>query len=406
MTGWAVDTAIAVSVLIGIVLLIRRPFAAAFGARAAFALWLAPAIRAITPPLTLPAMPVAPSSLTGAADYVLIMESAPNAGGPPLATLLMILWLGGALLFLAVHWWRHHAFLREALAEARSLDIPGVAYDVVASHRIDGPMATGLIHPLILVPADFQKHLSLDQQRFALWHEQLHHRRGDIWASAAALLVVSLLWFNPLAHLALGAFRRDMEAACDASLIAEAGSDAAPAYAQTILRCASRPVPRSLCALTAIDELKGRLMMLKLNHGRTRKLAGIALASAIAFGGMATATAAQEQSTGTETKKFEKKIVIRHAGDKDVLKHGGPGELRDMAAKCPGEVFQVDSAGGTEARKENVKFIICTRPGEKMLSALEKVEADIQKEDEMPAERKAEILAKVRAKIAELRARG
>ena len=37
MTGWAVDTAIAVSVLIAAVLLIRRPFAAAFGARAAFA---------------------------------------------------------------------------------------------------------------------------------------------------------------------------------------------------------------------------------------------------------------------------------------------------------------------------------------------------------------------------------
>ena len=37
-----------------------------------------------------------------------------------------------------------------------------------------------------------------------------------------------------------------------------------------------------------------------------------------------------------------------------------------------------------------------------MLSALEKAEADIQTEDEMPAERKAEILAKVRAKIAEL----
>ena len=58
MIGWAVDTAIAVSLLIGAVLLIRRPFAAAFGARAAYALWLAPAVRAITPQLNFPAMPV------------------------------------------------------------------------------------------------------------------------------------------------------------------------------------------------------------------------------------------------------------------------------------------------------------------------------------------------------------
>lgn len=405
MTGWAVDTAMAVSVLIAVVLLIRRPFAASFGARAAYALWLAPAVRAVTPPLTLPAMPVATPSVSGAADYILMTGSAAETGGPSLPTLLTILWLGGAASFLAAHWWRHHAFLREALADGRPLDIPGVPYDVVASDRIDGPMATGLVHPLILVPTDFQEHLDPDQQRFALWHEQLHHRRGDIWASAAALLLVSLLWFNPLAHLALGAFRRDMEAACDASLIAQAGEAATPAYAQTILRCASRPIPRSLCALTAIDELKGRLMMLKLNHGRARKLAGIALASAIAFGAMATATAAQETAT-TETKKFEKKVVIRHVGDKDVIKRGEPGEFRDMAAKCPGEKFEVDSAGGTEAKKENVKFVLCTTNGEEMLAALEKAVADLEKQDDMPADRKADILAKLRAKIAELRARG
>ena len=406
MIGWAVDSAIAVSVLIVAVLLIRKPFAAAFGARAAYALWLAPAVRAVTPSLTLPSAAIDPSSLAGAANYVLVSSPAATvSSASSVGALLLTIWLGGAAAFLAAHFWRHHQFIRAALQTARPLDIPGIAYDVVASDRIDGPMATGLVHPLILVPADFQEQLNPDQQHFALWHEQLHHRRGDIWASAGALILVSLLWFNPFAHLALGAFRRDMEAACDARLIAEAGSSAAPAYAATILRCASRPVPRSLCALTAIDELKGRLMMLKLNHGPTRRLAGLALASLIAVGGMATAGVAQEKAT-TETKKFEKKIVIRHAGDKDVLKHGEPGELRDMASKCPGEVFTVDSAGGTEARKENVKFVICTEPGEKMLSALEKAEGDIQKQDEMSAERKADILAKVRAKIAELRARG
>lgn len=406
MIGWAVNTALAVSLLIGAVLLIRRPFAAAFGARAAYALWLAPAIRAVTPPLSLPSLPVPTPSLTGPVDYVIVNSAASAGSGPSLTFLLGAVWLGGAALFLALHWWRHQRFLHHALETGRMLDVPGVPYDVVASDRIDGPMATGLVHPLILVPSDFQDHLNPEQQRFALWHEQLHHRRGDIWASAGALLLVSLLWFNPLAHLALGAFRRDMEAACDARLLAEAGASAAPAYAATILRCASRPVPRSLCALTAIDELKGRLMMLKLNHGRTRRLAGLTLAAVIAAGGIATATAAQEKA-GTETKKFEKKIVVRHVGDdKDVLKRGEPNELLARAKECPGEKFEVDSVGGTEARKENVKFVLCTANGEPMLAALEKAVANIEKEDDMPAERKEEILSKLRAKIAELRARG
>jgi hypothetical protein len=41
-----------------------------------------------------------------------------------------------------------------------------------------------------------------------------------------------------------------------------------------------------------------------------------------------------------------------------------------------------------------------------MISALEKAEADIRKNDDMSADRKAEILSKIQAKIAELRARG
>ena len=226
MIAWVVDTAIAVSLLIAAVLLIRRPFAVMFGARAAYALWLAPALRAVTPPLTFPSVPVPAPALSGAADYVLVTSAAAPTSAMSLASVITAFWLSGAAIFLTAHIWRHHQFLREALATARWLDIPGVPYDVIASGRIDGPMATGLTHPLILVPGDFQQQLSLDEQSFALWHEQLHHRRGDIWASAGALVLVSLLWFNPLAHLALGAFRRDMEAACDASVIAEAGSDA------------------------------------------------------------------------------------------------------------------------------------------------------------------------------------
>jgi len=50
--------------------------------------------------------------------------------------------------------------------------------------------------------------------------------------------------------------------------------------------------------------------------------------------------------------------------------------------------------------------MICARPGENLLPALEKAEAELQKSDEMPAARKAEILTQMRSKIAKLRARG
>ena len=412
MIGWALDTAIAVSLLIALVLLVRRPVAALFGARAAYALWLAPALRAVMPPLPDGLVRNPLPSVDGAADFILLSTPASTAPEVSIVPILVAVWLGGSAVFLALHLWRHHRFVRDALASGRPLVIPGIDYDVIASDCVDGPVATGLTHPLILVPADFEQRFDADQQRFALWHEQLHHRRGDIWASAGALIVTAALWFNPLAHLALGAFRRDMEAACDARLLDEAGRSAAPAYAETILRCAARPVPRSLCALTSIDELKGRLTMLNLDHGAGRRIAGMLLAGTIAFAGIVmspTAAAVQaKEEVKEETKEVVKILEIREShGDKDVVHRD-----RDHARKirvttaCDGEKFEANSQSGADAKKEHVKFFVCGKKGESLLPALEKAASRIEQQDDIPAERKAQILNQLRAKIAELRARG
>ena len=144
--------------------------------------------------------------------------------------------------------------------------------------------------------------------------------------------------------------------------------------------------------------------MLKLNHGRARRLAGTILASVIAAGGIATAGAAQDKAR-EETRAFERRIVIHKTGERDLIKHSEPGELREISTDCPGEKFEADSASGSTDKK-NVKFILCTANGEKLLTALERAEAQIDKSDDMPADRKIEILTKIRSKIDELRSKG
>lgn len=408
MIAWATYGALGTSILILAVLLVRRPVARTFGPNAAYALWLAPAARAVLPPISLPAMPLPASPMiAGPVDYVLIAGQ-PD-GGLPWLQVLMGVWLGGAALYLGLHWVRHQRFLADALANGRPLDVPGVPYDVVASASVDGPLATGLIHPLILVPADFQDGFTSEQQRLALLHEQSHHRRGDIWASLAAMLVTAFLWFNPFAHMALRAFRRDMEAACDARVVALSGEGAASPYAETILRSVSRPVPRSLCALTAVDELKGRLMMLNRNYGTARKLSGLVVAAGLTIGGLALAApASADEPKSGQSEEVVKRIEIREStGGKDVVVHNGDHDrMVRVIAACDGEKFEAGVQGGTEAKKENIKFMICAKKGENLLPALEKAAARIEREDDIPAERKAEILSQLRAKIAELRARG
>lgn len=402
MIDWAIDTALAVSLLIAAVLLVRRPIAAQFGAHAAYALWLAPLLRAVTPPLPQLSLPVSAPSLSDAASYVALSTAPAAPADTSWMPLLIAIWLGGALAFLVWHLGRHYRFISAALQDGRPLQVAGVPYDVVASAHVDGPLATGLTHPLILVPADFTSRFDSEQQRIALCHEAMHHRRADIWASAAALLIAAALWFNPLTYLALGAFRRDMEASCDASVLARLGRTVAPTYAETILRCAITPVPRSLCALTSIDELKGRLTMLGSNVGSIRRYAGFAIAGVLAGTGVALAAGPDDQVTEV----IEKKIV-RHGGG-DVKKVREFRVSEDLAKNCPGQRVEIDSKSTGDNPKKASKLIICTDEGEgnaEMIKALEKALADADKRDDPAVELSDDMKAKIRAKISELRAK-
>ena len=207
--------------------------------------------------------------------------------------------------------------------------------------RHDGPAATGLIHRLVLLPADFETRFTPEQQRVALLHECLHHRRGDLWASGAALLGAAALWFNPLSYIALGAFRRDMESACDSTVLATPGACDPRSYGETILRSAARPIPRSLCALTSIDELKGRLIMLNATHGSFRRLAGLGIAACVVAGGLALPNPAIAQDKKEET-VIEKKIIMHGDGKGEHAKHEGMHEM-----KCPGTMTTIESDVGS-----------------------------------------------------------
>lgn len=391
---------LAASLLVVLVLLVRRPVAAAFGARAAYALWLAPLLRLLMPPLPAAAAPLAPGE-SGTVYWAQVIAPAAEAARP-MVDILLLVWIAGALAMLAWHLAIHASFVRRALADGAPLMVDGVTVDVVATPAVEGPMATGLVHQLILVPADFEARFTPAQRRFALLHEQLHHRRGDIWASAAALAAASALWFNPFAHIALGAFRRDMEAACDASLLARTGRDQVPAYAETILASAARPVPRSLCALTSIDELKGRLQMLNANHGAARKLAGLLLAGGLAAASLAIAAPASADEPKKETRTEVRKVIV-HSDGKGEVSATLDGEK--MATTCPGIVTSIEASAEPSAdKKEQARIVLCTKGGTKaeQVEGLKNALARVQSDGEMDSGLKAQVVAKLQAKIAEL----
>lgn len=396
MTRWAAEMLCATTFLIVLVLVLRGAVARQFGARAAYALWLAPLLRFVVPPMS---PPIAAPQMWIETSSAAAATLAPVSDSVPLGTILLTAWLGGAALFLVGHLIVYRRFVAAARDGATAVTEPGIDdAAILASDAVTGPAATGLLVRRIFVPHDFTTIFSPEERRLALRHEVMHHRRGDLWASAAGLMCLALHWFNPLAHFAHRALRRDLEAACDADLLSRAGAPTRQAYARTILRCVARPVPHPICALTSRDELKGRIAMMKHDHGRTRRLAGTSLAAFVAAGGLMFALPAPAAQEAAPERVEIRKVV--HIG-------GAPADGKRIEARdCRGELFEASSPDAANEQKKT-RILLCGRAGASAAQnadMLEKVLARIEVESELPAANKAQIVAALKARIAALRA--
>ena len=426
MIAWLAGNLLWASAAMLVVLAIRRPVAAALGAGAAYALWLVPALRLVAPPAdwlagSLPTLPPIILSI----DLVEAGTAVPAAGAAWL-DLLVGLWLAGALLFLAYQALCYRLFLRRL---SLSLESAGSHEGVplLTSAAVEGPLALGLLDRRIVVPADFEQRYTPAERRLALDHERRHHRRGDILANHAALLVLALNWFNPVAWLAFRAFRADQELSCDAAVAAAAPAGARADYARALVKSASRPGLIAACPLNHADQLKRRLKMLKHHRkDRRRAWAGAAVTAGLVAASMAFGAPGLAQDKGEQ--KQERRIIImehrdgapkaegaerrerreftlRRDGEGNVTRHVLDPEVEARIERCRqgGDSFNVDEGEGDQ----RTRILLCTQ-GEgsaaNRVEALERARERIAANDDLAAETKQRILAQVDQAIARARA--
>ncbi len=316
MMGWAVEALVGATLLMLLVLALRRPVARWFGAHAAYALWLLPALRMVMPglpgwqplyvpvahaeaPLTFAIVDPATAAALASPPPLPVTSFAPGLAAAPgvldsLPALLVGLWLAGALAFVVLQAWRYRRFLGRALSDG-ALISRSAGIDVILSDHVDGPMAAGIVRRRIFLPADFLTRYSPAERRLALLHEGAHHDRRDMVANLAGLAMLALHWWNPVAHVAWRAFRADQELACDATVLAGADGGERADYGRTVLKSACDRTPAAACAMNHKSQLKDRIAMMKdRNLGRGRRLIGAGVvAAAIGLGLIATASGAQ-----------------------------------------------------------------------------------------------------------------
>lgn len=285
-----IETTLAGSVAALLVLVLRRPMRAAFGAQVAYALWLLLPLALLA--TLLPAATVAVERLPAARVPALPTDFAVPAAAVPQAidgaTLLLALWLLGALAGAGWLWHAQAAFRRglgPLLAHGDALRAQ------VASAGL--PATLGLWRPQVVLPADFETRFDASQQALVLAHERRHVARFDPWANAAAALLRCLFWFNPLFHLAAARMRHDQELACDADVLA-AHPQQRRRYGDALLNAqlALQTAPLG-CHFGFGHPLKERIAMLAHSVSTTRRWLGRAALACLLLGGGYAVWAAQ-----------------------------------------------------------------------------------------------------------------
>jgi beta-lactamase regulating signal transducer with metallopeptidase domain len=295
MIAWLIETFVAVTLLMAMVLLLRGPVARSFGAGWAYALWAVPALRLVLPPLPQLApdlhLPSAVLFIPTAAEMAapLPVQAGPGQWVP----FMLAMWAGGAVIFLTLQWLAYRTFLgriRDSSRPARPPLFGGIRTWI--SEAVDGPLALGVIERRIVLPGDFSRRYNPVERRLALEHELVHHKRGDIWWNLVATLVLALFWFNPVAWLSFRAFRSDQELACDAVVARTASLDERCDYARALVKSASRPGLIAACALNPAGELKRRLRMMRVHRATPlRSAGGLVALAAFAMAGFALGSA-------------------------------------------------------------------------------------------------------------------
>lgn len=337
MGAWLFDTFVVTSMLMLLVLLLRRPVARHFGPSVAYALWLIPAARVLMPSLegapapTLESGTALPDTVRDAIlAGIVTPENTASATSQMASTpsvdyivLGLTLWLGGATLFFIIQMIRYASMRDELLSEATEIaNINGVS--VVASDQVAGPLAFGLFKRYIAVPQDFTKSYSAEERELAIAHEMAHHRSGDLFANLAAFILLCLSWFNPVAWLSWSAFRIDQEAACDARVLAGKDTQDRVIYGRVLARTAFDGVPAFATALNSPKTIIERLRRLNMKNASTkRRLFGkIGIIAAAALVLPLTATVVPAVVAQDETVADGKAETVKRDGKTiDIFRH-------------------------------------------------------------------------------------
>jgi len=275
---WLLESTCASSAAIVLVLLLRRPLRAAFGANAAYTLWALLPLAVMAASLPARVVPVAAAEADVRVGIGAVAGNV-QAAGIAWSAWLLSAWLAGAI---ALATWQ--AMAQRRFRHSMGTVRPGVDGHFRAERSAGLPAVVGL-RARIVLPADFEARYSAGERDLILAHERIHLARRDVLGNALLAALRCVYWFNPLAWIAADRFRRDQELACDESVVAR-HPHARRLYGEAMVKTQLSAMPAPLaCHWFGGHPIKERIVMLKRPiPGPRRVAAGLALVTVVVAG--------------------------------------------------------------------------------------------------------------------------
>jgi beta-lactamase regulating signal transducer with metallopeptidase domain len=337
---WLLRTTVEGSVLILTVLGLIWTFGRHLGPRWRVALWmlvglklLVPAFLALSPGIgnwfraaeaAAPVVETKPATVPVAMKPLAIEVIAEPAAAsvmtaaPSLLTVsevLLLVWLAGAVAFLAAVIWRQHRFVRRSgFVPCRNPRLLALVREVIREVGVKSdfrvlsgpagatPAVFGFWAGNLVVPRDWESRFEPGVLRYILMHEIEHIRHRDLLLNWVATLVNALHWFNPLVWIAVSRFQSDRELRCDANTLERLQPSERFDYGRTLLHVQNSFLPAPAIAGVAPcvrnhPTLQQRIQMITNPTQRKRWLnailvPGLAGLIALSFG---SATAEEER---------------------------------------------------------------------------------------------------------------
>ncbi len=174
-----------------------------------------------------------------------IRESAaptPAASADPLQIWLFIgsaVWIAGACILLL---YALVSYIRLRLRLRTAVRLKG---RIMVSEFVDTPFILGLFCPRVYLPFGMAEELKTS----VVAHELAHLKRLDHLWKADGYVLLALYWFHPLVWTAYILFCRDVELACDESVIKDFDMRQKKVYSEALLACSQGRRSAPVCPL-------------------------------------------------------------------------------------------------------------------------------------------------------------